>query len=81
MPIITVRQPCARWEFDFENENIRGHWTGIFRDRDGLSTEVEFTETARAKKFWMKPFVKADPSIGRTYSDADQMMEDLSADV
>ena len=41
-----MRQPCARWEFDFENENIRGHWTGIFRDRDGLSTEVEFTETA-----------------------------------
>lgn len=56
---VTVRQPCARWEFDFENENIRGHWTGIFRDRDGISTEVEFTETARAKKFWMKPFVKA----------------------
>lgn len=46
-----------RWEFDMENNNMKGHWTGIFADKGG-NTEIEFTEEVTAKKIIMKPFVK-----------------------
>ncbi len=55
---ITVSEPCRRWEFDIENSNMKGHWTGIFTEKDG-QTEIEFTEDVTAKKLIMKPFVKA----------------------
>lgn len=54
---ITVSEPCRRWEFDMENSNIKGHWTGIFKEKDGL-TEIQFTEDVTAKKLVMRPFVK-----------------------
>lgn len=28
--ITTFIEPYKRWEFDMENSNIKGHWTGIF---------------------------------------------------
>ena len=56
--LVTAAEPCQRWEFDMENDNMRGHWTGVFAQKDG-QTEIEFTETVTAKKFLMKPFVKA----------------------
>ena len=55
---ITVVESCQRWEFDMENDNIKGHWRGVFTQKDG-QTEIEFTEDVAAKKFFMKPFVKA----------------------
>ena len=55
---ITVQEPCKRWEFDMENSNMKGHWTGIFAEKDG-QTEIVFTEDVTAKKLIMKPFVKA----------------------
>ena len=55
---ITVFEPCKRWEFDMENSNMKGHWIGIFVEKDGW-TEINFTEDVTAKKFIMKPFVKA----------------------
>ena len=54
---ITVIQPYERWEFDMENSNMVGHWTGVFKGRGG-QTEIEFTEDVTAKKLIMKPFVK-----------------------
>lgn len=27
---ITAKTELERWEFDMENENMTGHWTGIF---------------------------------------------------
>lgn len=27
---ITAMESCKRWEFDIENSNIKGHWTGLF---------------------------------------------------
>lgn len=54
---ITGTEPYARWEFDMENSNMKGHWTGIFKVKDG-GTEVDFTEEVTAKKAIMKPFVK-----------------------
>lgn len=55
---ITETRPCERWEFDMENGNMKGHWTGIFTEKGG-QTEIDFTEEVTAKKFFMKPFVKA----------------------
>ena len=55
---ITVMELYRRWEFDIENDNIKGHWTGVFIQKGG-QTEIEFTEDVTAKKFIMKPFVKA----------------------
>lgn len=54
---ITRQDPFARWEFDMDNDNMRGHWVGIFTARDGV-TEIDFTEEVTAKKLLLKPFVK-----------------------
>ena len=55
---ITASETFKRWEFDMENSNIKGHWTGIFTEKDG-HTEIDFTEDVTAKKLIMKPFVTA----------------------
>lgn len=55
---VTAMETCKRWEFDMENDNMKGHWTGIFTSKDG-KTEIDFTEDVTAKKVIMKPFVKA----------------------
>ena len=55
---ITATEPFKRWEFDMENDNIKGHWVGVFTKK-GEQTEIEFTEDVIAKKIFMKPFVKA----------------------
>lgn len=54
---VTACELCKRWEFDMDNNNMSGHWTGVFIQKDG-QTEVEFTEEVSVKKFFMKPFVK-----------------------
>ncbi len=55
---ITVIKPCERWEFDMENSNMKGHWTGVFTEKNGQA-EIVFTEEVTAKKFFVKPFIKA----------------------
>ena len=55
---VTVVDPYRRWEFDMENSNMKGHWTGVFTAR-GDETEIYFTEQVEAKKLLMKPFVKS----------------------
>ena len=54
---ITVKESYKRYEFDIENGNMQGHWTGIFTKK-GNSTELDFTEDVTAKKLFLKPFVK-----------------------
>lgn len=54
---VTAMEQFKRWEFDMENDNMKGHWTGIFSKNDG-QTKIEFTEDVTAKKLIMKPFVK-----------------------
>lgn len=54
---VTLVKPCERWEFDMENENMKGHWTGVFSQK-GEATQIDFTEDVSAKKLFMKPFVK-----------------------
>ena len=55
---VTLVEPHRRWEFDMENSNMKGHWTGIFTAK-GDETEIDFTEQVEAKKLLMKPFVKS----------------------
>lgn len=55
---VTAIEPYKRWEFDMENGNMKGHWIGIFAQKD-KETEVDFTEDVVAKKVFMKPFIKA----------------------
>lgn len=55
---ITVKESCKRYEFDMENNNMKGHWTGLFT-QNGNKTEIEFTEDVTAKKLIMKPFAKS----------------------
>ena len=54
---ITAEKPYERWEFDMENDNMSGHWRGIFSEENGKAV-IEFTEEVTAKKTVMKPFVK-----------------------
>lgn len=54
---VTVVDPYKRWEFDMENTNMKGHWVGIFTAK-GSETEINFTESVTAKKFFMRLFMK-----------------------
>ena len=54
---VTRVEPYRRWEFDMDNGNMSGHWTGVFTAK-GEGTEIVFTEQVKAKKLLMKPFVK-----------------------
>lgn len=54
---ITLTETYKRWEFDIENANMKGHWTGVFSEISGQA-EIDFTEEVEAKKMIMKPFVK-----------------------
>ena len=54
---ITKTIPEKRWEFDIENNNMKGHWIGIFSG-DENNTILDFTEIVTAKKLILKPFVK-----------------------
>lgn len=53
----TEKKPCKRWEFDLENDHMRGHWTGVFTQK-AEQTELEMTEAVTAKKILLRPFVK-----------------------
>ena len=55
---VTLVEPYVRWEFEMENSNMTGHWIGVFTER-GDKTEIDFTECVKAKKWFMKPFVKS----------------------
>ena len=58
---VTAEKPLELWEFDMENDNMTGHWTGIFSQKNG-QTEIDFTENVTVKnpimKLFIKPFLK-----------------------
>lgn len=54
---VTAKVPYQRWEFDMENENIKGHWMGVFTSDNGI-TEIDFTEVVISKKIFLKLLVK-----------------------
>lgn len=72
---ITAEEPDQRWAFDLENDQIQGHWVGIFTAKEE-KTEIEFTEDVTAKKLWMRPLVK-----GYLQKQQAQFVSDLRAAV
>lgn len=54
---ITSFQPMNRYEFDMNNENMHGHWVGLFSNDSGR-TRIDFTKNVTPKKIFLKPFVK-----------------------
>lgn len=46
---ITNCIPLERWEFDLENENMNGHWVGLFFKK-GNKTKIDFFEEVQKKK-------------------------------
>lgn len=50
-------QENKSWIFSFENNNIIGSWQGYFSFENNVTT-LEFTETIKAKKLILKPFLK-----------------------
>lgn len=54
---ITATEPCKRWEFDMENDNMKGHWTGLFTEQDG-KTALDFTEDVTPKRWILNLFIK-----------------------
>lgn len=55
---VTVCEPEKRWEFNMDNTNMKGHWSGVFTQQ-GEQCMVDFTEDVTAKKTIMKPFLKS----------------------
>lgn len=56
--IVTKFEPYQVWEFNMENKNIRGKWTGNFFEEDG-KTRVEFIEDVQVKNILMQVFIKS----------------------
>ena len=46
-----------RYEFDIDNKNMFGHWTGLFSKINDNKTEINFTENIMPKRWMLKPFV------------------------
>ena len=53
---VTACEPFHFWAFTMENGNMSGAWEGAFQVAEG-GTWLTCTETVRAKRWWMRPFV------------------------
>lgn len=51
---VTAAEPYRQWELELENDNIKGHWTGVFTSK-GDETELDITESVSAKKLTTRP--------------------------
>lgn len=56
--VITNFKPVERYEFIMSNDNMEGSWIGKMKSI-GNKTQVEFIENVKAKKIFLKPFVKS----------------------
>lgn len=56
---ITKKQPYKQYAFDIKNDNIQGHWIGIFKEVNG-GCEIDFTEQIEVGNIAMK-------LLGKTY--------------
>lgn len=53
---ISTFELMKRYEFDMDNENMHGHWVGLFSEENG-KTIIDFTEDVIPKKLLLKPFI------------------------
>ncbi|MEA4973766.1 hypothetical protein SDC9_98476 [bioreactor metagenome] len=54
--VITLKKSFERYEFDMNNKNMNGHWTGVFI-KNGNGTKIVFTEEVTVKNPIMNLFV------------------------
>ncbi len=62
---VTVKEECRRYEFDMENRNMTGHWTGIFERADNGGTVIHFTEELRMQNPLMELLSHLFMNIGK----------------
>ena len=55
---ITSKIKCKEYKFDLENSNMKGKWIGLFKELEDGTTELDFTEEIKVKKFIMKLLAK-----------------------
>ena len=51
---VTTKQEYERYEFDLENNNMKGHWIGIFTTTEDGGTKIDFTEEINIKNPFME---------------------------
>lgn len=60
---ITKSEYLKRYEFQIENQNIRGTWIGIFEKQEENTTKLEFIEqievNSKLMKLLAKPYLKS----------------------
>lgn len=63
---VTRMEPPRLWEFDMDNTNMSGHWTGLFVQKDG-GTELVLKEAVSVKhrimRLFVKPYLKHQQSL------------------
>lgn len=56
---ITSKQKLKEYKFDIENTNIKGKWTGLFKELSNGNIESNFTEEIETNNFIMKLLTKS----------------------
>ena len=56
---ITAKEKLKEYKFDLENANLKGKWTGIFKELPNGNVELDFTEEIEVNNFIMKIFAKS----------------------
>lgn len=55
---ITKKEKLKEYKFDMENTNIKGKWTGLFKELPNGNIEIDFTEEIETNNFLMKLLAK-----------------------
>lgn len=55
---ITKKEMFKRYEFDIENENLKGHFTAMLKELSEDETQVVLIEEIRVDSFFMKLLAK-----------------------
>lgn len=56
---IISKEKLKKYEFDLENNNLKGKWMGIFKKLPNGNIELDFTEEIEVNNFIMKIFAKS----------------------
>lgn len=55
---VTSKEKLVEYKFDFKNLNIKGKWSGIFKELSNGETEIDFTEEIETNNIIMKLLAK-----------------------
>ena len=56
---ITKKEKLKEYKFNIENTNLKGNWTGLFKELDNGNIELTFIEEIEVNNFIMKLFAKS----------------------